>query len=89
MKEKILSQAGRVILIKNIVQAIPTYAISCFLFPVSIIRSLNSIVLQFFWVGLRVTKNFVGNLGKIFTNLKIWGMSFKDFEGFKFALLAK
>lgn len=49
MKENILSQAGRVVLSKNVVQAIPPYSMSCFLLPVNVIRSLYSMVLQFFW----------------------------------------
>lgn len=55
-KEKVLSQVGKEILIKNVIQAITTYIMSCFLLPISIIRSLNSIVLQFFLVVLRVIK---------------------------------
>lgn len=48
---KVLSQAGKEIFIKIVVQAIPAYAMSCFLLPSGVIRSLNSIALQFFWGG--------------------------------------
>lgn len=41
-KEKILSLAGKVVLIRNMVQAIPTYNMPCFLFLVNVIYSLNT-----------------------------------------------
>ncbi|KAI5668104.1 hypothetical protein M9H77_17957 [Catharanthus roseus] len=41
-KKKILSHAGKEILIKNVVQAIHTYVMSCLILPTNIIHSLNS-----------------------------------------------
>ncbi|KAI5675691.1 hypothetical protein M9H77_06641 [Catharanthus roseus] len=38
-----MSHARKEILIKNFVQAIPSYVMSCFLLPTNIIHSLNSI----------------------------------------------
>ncbi|XP_075649960.1 uncharacterized protein LOC142620482 [Castanea sativa] len=48
-KEKLLSQAGREILIKEVIQAIPTYAMSCFKLPKGLIKELKSLVRKFWW----------------------------------------
>lgn len=50
-KETVLSQVDKEIIIKNVVQAIPIYVMSCFFFLVNIILFFNSMVLQFFWGG--------------------------------------
>lgn len=84
------------VLIKNVVQAIPTYVMSCFLLPTSVIRSLNSILLQLFqgssegskkicwksWKNLCKPKNKGRGGGGV-------GMRFRDFEGFNFVILTK
>ena len=43
-KEKLLSQAGREILIKAIVQAIPTYTISYFKLPLGLCSKIESLI---------------------------------------------
>ena len=48
-KEKLLSQAGREILIKAIVQAIPTYTMSCFKLPLGLYGDIESIIRKFWW----------------------------------------
>jgi len=48
-KEKFLSQAGKEILIKAVVQAIPTYSMSVFQLPKKLCNSLNSLVSRFWW----------------------------------------
>jgi hypothetical protein len=50
-KVKFLSQAGKEILIKAIVQAIPTYSMSVFLFLISLCKELNALM-QHFFVGI-------------------------------------
>lgn len=51
-KERLLSKAGREILIKSIVQAIPNYAMSCFQFPKFILNEIRSMIANF-WSGQR------------------------------------
>ena len=47
-KEKLLSQAGREVLIKSVIQAIPTYTMSCFKLPKGLIKELE-ILIRKFW----------------------------------------
>ncbi|KAL2245810.1 UNVERIFIED_CONTAM: hypothetical protein Sindi_2849200 [Sesamum indicum] len=48
---KKLSQAGRAVLIKLIVQVIPTYVMACFWIPDSFLPELESMTTSFFWHG--------------------------------------
>ena len=43
-KEKLLSQAGREVLFKAIVQAIPTFAMSCFQLPVNLCHEIEVMI---------------------------------------------
>jgi hypothetical protein len=47
-KVKFLSQAGKEILLKAVVQAIPTYSMSIFQLPASLCNELNR-MMQNFW----------------------------------------
>ena len=48
-KEKLLSQAGREVLIKAVVQAIPTYTMNCFKLPVKLCKDIEAIIRRFWW----------------------------------------
>lgn len=48
-KEKLLSKAGREIIIKAMAQAIPTYTMSCFKLPDSLCEELSSMIRNFWW----------------------------------------
>lgn len=48
-KENILNQAGKEVLIKAVVQAIPTYAMAMVKFLKTFCRSLCSAVARFWW----------------------------------------
>ncbi|KAA3462518.1 reverse transcriptase [Gossypium australe] len=46
---KFLSQGGKEVFIKSVLQAIPTYAMSCFLLPSSFCEELERIIVNFWW----------------------------------------
>ena len=48
-KEKLLSRAGKEILIKIVIQVIPTYAMSCFKLPVGLCKDISGIIRRFWW----------------------------------------
>uniref|UniRef100_A0A2N9GBS2 Reverse transcriptase domain-containing protein n=1 Tax=Fagus sylvatica TaxID=28930 RepID=A0A2N9GBS2_FAGSY len=49
-KEKLLSQAGHEVLIKAVIQAIPTYAMSCFKFPVKLCSEISAMANRMCWL---------------------------------------
>jgi hypothetical protein len=48
-RAKTLSQAGRLVLIKAIAAAVPSYAMSTFLLPKSFCRRLDQMFKNFWW----------------------------------------
>lgn len=46
---RVLSIGGREVLIKVVLQSIPTFAISCFLLPKSFCKELGAILARFWW----------------------------------------
>ncbi|KAL0360784.1 UNVERIFIED_CONTAM: hypothetical protein Sradi_3762900 [Sesamum radiatum] len=47
---KLLSQAGKDVLIKTVIQSLSTYAISCFQLLSSLLWSLKALMADFWWV---------------------------------------
>jgi hypothetical protein len=89
-KLKFLSQAGKEILIKVVIQAIPTYSMSVFLLPKALCNDLNSLMPRFWW-GQQSNDNRIHWLSwKKMGGGKITrGMGFRDLSVFNQALLAK
>ena len=48
-KEKLLSQAGREVLLKAVVQAISTFTMSCFKLPVGLCKEIEMQIRKFWW----------------------------------------
>nr|CCA66036.1 hypothetical protein [Beta vulgaris subsp. vulgaris] len=89
-KGKYLSQAGREVLIKAVAQAIPTYAMQCFVIPKSIIDGIEKMCRNFFW-GQKEEERRVAWVAweKLFLPKKEGGLGIRNFDVFNRALLAK
>jgi len=89
-KEKFLTHAGKEVLLKSVIQAIPNYTMSVFRLPKSLIQEINSMMRRFWW-------SFKENLNKIpWVSWKhmgrkkdIGGLGFRELDCFNVALLAK
>ena len=46
---KLLSQAGREVLLKAVIQAIPTYIIGCFKLPLGLCNEIETLIKKFWW----------------------------------------
>lgn len=87
---KLLSVGGKEILIKTVLQAIPVYAMSVFLLPKHLCKTLNGIIGRFWWRKKMEAKTIHWiNSYNLCKGKKDGGMGFRDFELFNMALLAK
>ena len=89
-KEKLLSQAGKEVLIKFVIQAIPTYAMSCFKLPKGLIHELETMIRKFLW-GYKNEGRKIHwvNWERLCEAKESGGMGFKEIEKLHDALLAK
>lgn len=88
---RFLSKAGKEIMLKNVAQAIPTYAMSVFLLPVETCKDIENNMNGYWWNG-------EGSVGKGI-QWKSWhrmcipkragGMGFRKLKEFNLAMLAK
>ena len=63
-KLKFLSQAGREILLKVVIQAIPTYSMSVFMFPKALCSKIYSLMQKFWWGDSRINWTSWRKLGE-------------------------
>jgi hypothetical protein len=89
-KEKFLTRAGKEVLIKVVLQAIPTYSMSIFQLPKSLVRDINTMLNQFWW-GFKDNTHMIAwmswkDIGKHKT---LGGLGYRELESFNLALLAK
>jgi hypothetical protein len=88
--ERFLSQAGKEILIKAIVQAIPTYTMGVFQLLKALCKRLNSLISRFWWGNNQGTAKKAWLWWEDMRKSKAsGGMGFRDLEVFNLALLAK
>ena len=89
-KLKFLSQAGKEILLKSVIQAIPTYCMSIFLFPKTLCSKINSLMQHFWWKKSNNESNVHWMSWSCMGRRKDdGGLDFRDFQCFNKALLAK
>ena len=74
-KEKLLSQAGKEIMIKAVVQSIPTYSMSFFWLPIGLLKDIKAMIRKFWWGALRTLERSVGLNRRLFVHqsrLEVW-----------------
>ena len=87
---KLISKAGREILIKTVAQAIPTYSMCLFKLPKAICDKINSLLANYWWGQTKDERKIHWiNWQKLCTQKKRGGMGFRDISAFNLAMLAK
>lgn len=88
---KCLSKAGKAVLLRNVAQAVPSYAMSCFLLPKSLCKELERMMNSFWWGSKEGNRKGIKWLS--WTNMSMskgeGGLGFRDLFGFNLALLGK
>ncbi|KAA3456989.1 reverse transcriptase [Gossypium australe] len=89
-RARLLSQGGKEVFIRAVLQAIPTYSMSCFLLPKTLCTKLESIMSRFWWQKSSTRKGMHWCNWVSLSLLKTYGgMGFKDIGKFNIVLLAK
>lgn len=89
-KVKFLSQAGKEVLLKAVVQAISTYSMSVFQVPTTLCKELEGLMQRFLWGHMAKEANVHWmSWEKMERSKSIGGLGFRDLIMFNKALLAK
>ncbi|KAL0345631.1 UNVERIFIED_CONTAM: putative mitochondrial protein [Sesamum radiatum] len=86
---KMLSQAGKGVLVKAVVQALSTYAMSCFQLSVSLVWNLESMMADFWWHNRGDKRMHWVAWQKLCRSTMEGGFGFRELKEFNLALLAK
>lgn len=89
-KSKMLSQAGKLALVKSVAQSIPTYLMTCFKIPIGVLDRIHSIIARFLWGQKCDEKRIHWLRWEILCKPKReGGLGLRDLGAFNDALLAK
>nr|XP_048334847.1 uncharacterized protein LOC125423747 [Ziziphus jujuba var. spinosa] len=87
---KLLSRGGKEILLKAVIQSIPTYTMSCFKLPKKLIKDLSGLMTRFWWGSYAGKRGIPWKNWMQLTQPKSQGgLGFRSLEEFNRALLAK
>ena len=85
-----MSQVGKEVLLKAVVQAIPTFAMSCFKLPVGLCQDIEMLINFFWWEQMRERRKIHWTKWDSMCKPKnVGGLGFKDLCKFNKAMLAK
>jgi hypothetical protein len=89
-QEKLISKAGKEILVKVVAQAIPTYAMSCFDLTKGLCDELSTIIGRYWWSQQdNIHKIHWLSWEKLTRSKKKGGLGFRDLYLFNQAMLAR
>ncbi|XP_062011862.1 uncharacterized protein LOC133728462 [Rosa rugosa] len=89
-KEKMLSMAGKEVMIKSVVQSVPTYVMSCFELPKHMCQEMHRCMAEFWWGDSdKGRKIHWLAWDKMCATKEEGGLGFRNMELFNQALLAK
>ncbi|XP_021749725.1 uncharacterized protein LOC110715453 [Chenopodium quinoa] len=89
-KEKLLSRPGKEVLLKSVIQAIPTYLMGVYRFLSNLINEIHSMMARFWWGSNEKGRKIHWKSWDALCQLKfLGGMGFRDLGIFNVALLGK
>ena len=90
MERETPQPAGKEVLIKAVIQALPTYAMAVIKFPKRFCEELCSKITRFWWAGNGRARGIHWKRWEFLTRSnKVSGLGFRDFNHMNLALLTK
>ncbi|XP_019183730.1 PREDICTED: uncharacterized protein LOC109178648 [Ipomoea nil] len=87
--KKLLSQAGKEILLKTVAQSMPTFSMSVFLLPISVCTAIERTMNHYWWDSGTDRRIHWKAWDKLCIPKKYGGLGFKDLRAFNLAMLGK